>query len=76
MVEMILAGLIVGAVVIAAAVTGIRDWRRRRADRRGSETSDLTFGEPIPSGWMAAGSPQGPSGAGFGGGCGGGDGGC
>ncbi len=51
MVEMILAGVIVGAVVAAAVVTDTRDRRRRRA------LAGLDDGaghpEPIPGGWHA-----------------------
>ncbi|MCD0446188.1 hypothetical protein LO763_21480 [Glycomyces sp. A-F 0318] len=49
MVEMVLAGVIIGAVSAAAAVSGLQDRRRRRAERRGTEAP--VFGEPIPSGW-------------------------
>jgi hypothetical protein len=48
-IEMVLAGVIIGAVSAAAAVTGFRDWRRRRAER--TESPAPAFGEPIPSGW-------------------------
>jgi len=68
MVEMILACVIIGAVMTAAAVTGVLDRRRRRADRREAAAHDHTFGEPIPGGWMAANSMQGLGGGGDSGG--------
>ncbi|WP_158299665.1 hypothetical protein [Glycomyces paridis] len=48
MVEMILAGVIVGAVAAVAAVTGLRE---RRARRR--PVPRPPRGEPIPGGWAA-----------------------
>ncbi|SDE28618.1 hypothetical protein [Glycomyces harbinensis] len=53
MVELLLAGVIIGAVATAAAVTGVRDRRRRRAERTGPRDAAPTSGEPIPSGWTA-----------------------
>lgn len=58
MVELVLAGVIIGAVMIAAAVTGVVDWRRRRAERIESEHTGALSGEPIPSGWTATGGFQ------------------
>jgi hypothetical protein len=51
MVEMILAGVIVGAVLAAAVITETRDRRRRKA------LDELDGGlrpEPIPGGWHAS----------------------
>ncbi|MQM25420.1 hypothetical protein [Glycomyces albidus] len=52
MVEMILAGVIVGAVAAAAVITGTRDRRRRKA----LDGLDGAAGhpEPIPGGWHAS----------------------
>jgi hypothetical protein len=72
MVEMILAGVIIGAVMAAAAVTDIRDRRRQKEERLEAERGGVPpFGEPIPSGWMATGGLQGCGDAGGdgGGGC-------
>lgn len=54
MIELILAGVIIGAVMTAAVVTGIWDRRRRKAERAASEPV-APRGEPIPSGWAATG---------------------
>lgn len=53
MVELILAGVIIGAVCAAAVVTGVRDQRRRKAIRLAAERSGVPSGEPIPGGWGA-----------------------
>ena len=55
MVELVLAGVIIGAVSAAALVTGVRD-RRRSAPRPDPGTEP--GGEPIPSGWVARGPEQ------------------
>ncbi|HEX2143543.1 MAG TPA: hypothetical protein VHG10_03445 [Glycomyces sp.] len=55
MVELILAGVIIGAVMAFAAVTGVRDWRSRRAERREAAGERRLRNEPIPSGWAANG---------------------
>jgi hypothetical protein len=73
MVELVLAGVIIGAVMTAAAVTGIRDRRRRKEERAEAERGGMPpFGEPIPSGWMATGGLSGSAGMGDAGGDGGG----
>ncbi|MDN3238977.1 hypothetical protein [Glycomyces tritici] len=54
MVELILAGVIIGAVSAAALVTGIRDHHRRKAARLATERGGDPSGEPIPGGWAAA----------------------
>ena len=70
MVELVLAGVIIGAVMAAAAVTGIRDRRRRKEERAEAERGGVPpFGEPIPSGWMATGGMGGDAGCDGGGGC-------
>jgi hypothetical protein len=71
MVELVLAGVIIGAVMAAAAVTGIRDRRRRKEERAEAERGGVPpFGEPIPSGWMATGGLSGGDAGGDGGGSG------
>lgn len=62
MVELILAGVIIGAVMAAAVVTSVRDHRRRKADRLSGERDDEPCGEPIPGGWVATGGVQGGNG--------------
>ncbi|MDA1359137.1 hypothetical protein O1R50_05860 [Glycomyces luteolus] len=52
MVELVLAGAIIGAACVAAVVTSVLD-RRRRRRRRGAGPGGATSGEPIPSGWTA-----------------------
>ncbi len=52
MVEMILAGVIIGVVLAAATATGVRDWRRRRRERIEDE-APRPGGDPIPGGWAA-----------------------
>ncbi|WP_205326575.1 hypothetical protein [Glycomyces sp. YM15] len=59
MVELVLAGVIVGAIGAAAVVTGILDHRRRR--RREAETEGAPSGEPIPGGWTAPGDRADPA---------------
>jgi hypothetical protein len=54
MIELILAGVIIGAVMTTAVVTGIGD-RRRRKDERAASEPVAPRGEPIPSGWTATG---------------------
>ncbi|GAA2292815.1 hypothetical protein GCM10009853_055890 [Glycomyces scopariae] len=54
MVEMILAGVIVGAVAAAAVITGARD-RRKRRRLRDDDEFDGASPAPIPGGWHAAG---------------------
>lgn len=49
MLELILAGVIIGAVCVTAVVTGVRD--HRGADRLATEADREPRGEPIPSGW-------------------------
>lgn len=51
MVELVLAGVIVAAVGAAALMTGVRDARRRRAERLAAEADRERRGEPIPGGW-------------------------
>lgn len=57
MVELILAGLLIGAVTTAATVTGVQDRRRRKAERVAAKRTAAKrpgappSGEPIPSGW-------------------------
>lgn len=53
MVEMILAGVIIGFVLAAATATGVRDWRRRRRERR-EDAAARSAADPIPGGWTAA----------------------
>ncbi len=72
MIELILAGVIIGAVMTAAVVTSVWDRRRRRAEREARESVEPR-GEPIPSGWAATGGFQ--PGIGDAGGDGGGGGG-
>jgi hypothetical protein len=63
MIELVLAGVIIGAVMAAAAVTGIRDLRRGKAERVNSERAGPPpFGEPIPSGWTASSGRRGGTG--------------
>ncbi|MEU6860865.1 hypothetical protein AB0B28_18560 [Glycomyces sp. NPDC046736] len=50
MVEMILAGLIIGAVATLAIISAVRDRGRRKETRR-AETAGPGRSEPIPSGW-------------------------
>jgi predicted small secreted protein len=70
MVEMILAGVIIGGVCAAAVVTDVRDRRRRRQEILEAERSGVPYGEPIPGGWIAAGDLGGDcGGAGGGDGC-------
>jgi len=52
MVELVLAGVIIGAVCAAAVVTSVLD-RRRRRRRREVGRGSVPSGEPIPSGWTA-----------------------
>ncbi|GAA1678363.1 hypothetical protein GCM10009830_26790 [Glycomyces endophyticus] len=54
MVEMIFAGVLVGAVVTAAVITGARD-RRMRRRLRDDDEFDSANPAPIPAGWHAAG---------------------
>lgn len=62
MVELILAGVIIGAVMTAAVVTSVLDRRRRREDRVEAGRDGEPYGEPIPGGWLAAGGLQGGAG--------------
>jgi hypothetical protein len=54
MIELILAGVIIGAVMTTAVVTGVWDRQRRKAERAASAPV-APRGEPIPSGWAATG---------------------
>lgn len=58
MVELILAGVIIGGVCAAAVVTSVRDRRRRKTDRQAAERDGVPHGEPIPGGWVATGDLQ------------------
>ncbi|MFG3339303.1 hypothetical protein [Glycomyces sp. NPDC048151] len=58
MVELVLAGVIIAAVAAAVVVTGVRDHRRRRAERLAAEADRMPRGEPIPSGWPDGGSVE------------------
>ncbi|MFC3492088.1 hypothetical protein [Glycomyces rhizosphaerae] len=69
MLELILAGVIIGAVMAAAVITSVRDRHRRKADRLSDERDVESWGEPIPGGWVATGGVQ--SGIGDAGGSGG-----
>lgn len=72
MVELILAGVIIGGVCTAAVVTSVRDRRRRNEDRFSGDRDEAPYGEPIPGGWAASSGVQG--GIGDAGGSGGADG--
>jgi hypothetical protein len=51
MIALTLAGVLIGAVCAAAVLTGVRDHRRRRAERLAAQADREAHGEPIPSGW-------------------------
>jgi hypothetical protein len=53
-VQLILAGVIIGGVMAAAVVTAVWDRRRRKALRKEDEFA-APHGEPIPGGWTGTG---------------------